>query len=196
MKIFFDKCKPIFHNHKTKSNIEFEMRLGKFNGNMFDTNVGKHTFEKVMNGLCKYKEWESIKDTITTSYYKGNTRMTIDEESNETTVVKKTKIENVDYILKDCPLDVRFAVALETPVDQSDDEVMDFVRHKKRKSFVRKNLTIDMTVVTGDPDDIDDESEESYEIEMEIVDPNLVTSDNVLYNIIHKVECLMKLLKD
>jgi hypothetical protein len=172
------------------------MRLGKFNGNMFDTNVGKDTFQKIMKGLCKYQGWEDIKDTVTTSYYKGNTRMTIDEGTNETVVVEKTKIDKVDYSLKESPLDIRFSVAVENPVEQSDDEVMDFVRHKKRKSFVRKNLSIDMTVVTGDPDDIDDESEESYEIEMEIVNPKLVTSDTVLYNIIYKIECLMKLLKD
>ena len=196
MKIFFDKCKPIFHTHKSKPNVEFEMRLGKFNGNMFDTNVGKDTFQKIMKGLCNYQGWEDIKDTVATSYYKGNTRMTIDEGSNETIVVQKTKIDKVDYSMKESPLDIRFSVSTENPVEQSDDEVMDFVRHKKRKSFVRKNLSIDMTVVTGDPDDIDDESEESYEIEMEIVDPKLVTSDTVLYNIIYKTECLMKLLKD
>lgn len=196
MKNFFDKCKHTFHVHKSKKNIEFEMRLGKFHGNMFDTNVGKETYERIMKGLRKYDKWEDIKETTTTSYYKNNVRMTIDEDSSETLVIEKNNLEKVDYILKEHPLDVRFAVALEKPTTRNDDDVMDFVRHKKRTSFIRKNLSIDMTVVTGDPSDIDDESEESYEIEMEIINPKLIKSDTILYNIIYKMECVMKLLKD
>mgnify|MGYP000271226168 CR=1 FL=1 len=55
-----------------------------------------------------------------------------------------------------------------------------------------KNLVIDMTEVTGDPDDMDDESEASYEIELEIVNPKEVSDDDTLYNIIYKIECVMK----
>ena len=193
MKDFFVKCKPALEAHKNKKHVEFEMRLGKYNGTMFDTNVGKDTFEKVMKGLRKYKEWESVKETTVTSYYKGSTRMTIDEDTDENTVVNKSKIQTVDHVLENKPLDVRFSVALEKPVKSDDDEVMDYVRHKKRVSFVRKNLSIDMTVVTGDPDDLDDESEESYEIEMEIINPKIINDNDTFYNILYKVECLMKL---
>ena len=49
-----------------------------------------------------------------------------------------------------------------------------------------------MTEVTGDPDDMDDESEASYEIELEIVNPKEVSDDDTLYNIIYKIECVMK----
>ena len=71
---------------------------------------------------------------------------------------------------------------------------MDYVRHKQRVSFLRKNLSIDMTVVSGDPDDLDDENEESYEIEMEIVDPTKVNDNDTFYNILHKIECILKTL--
>ncbi len=76
-----------------------------------------------------------------------------------------------------------------------EDDVMDHVRHKTRTSFVRKNLSIDMTVVTGEPDDMDDEAEETYEVELEIINPKLITDDDRFYNLIYKIDCIMKLLK-
>lgn len=192
MNDFFAKCKPLVDANKSKKHVELEMRLGKMNGKIFDTNVGEEIFSKVLRALKKYQHWESVKESETTVYYKDNSRMTIDEETEEATCVTKERVGVVDHSLIGRPLDVRFAVSLEKPATQNEDEVMDHVRHKNRISFLRKNLSIDMTVVTGDPDDLDDESEASYEIEMEIVDPTKITDDNNLYNILYKVECVMK----
>lgn len=192
MKDFFAKCKPLVEANKSKKFVELEMRLGKMNGKIFDTNVGEETFSKVLRALKKYQQWESVKETESTVYYKDSTRMTIDEDTEEAACVTKNKIAVVDHVLEGKPLDVRFAISVENPSKQDEDEVMDHVRHKKRISFLRKNLSIDMTVVTGDPDDLDDESEASYEIELEIVDPKKVTDNDTLYNIIYKVECIMK----
>jgi len=49
---------PTIQRYKDEQHIEIELRLGKFNGTMFDTNVGKHTFDKIMKGLNKYTGWE------------------------------------------------------------------------------------------------------------------------------------------
>jgi hypothetical protein len=193
MKEFFEKCKPIFEANKSNKHVEIEMRLGKMNGKIFETNVGEDIFSKVLKALKKYQQWESVKESVSTVYYKGNTRMIINEDTEDVENVQKEKVKVLDYKLSNKPLDVRFAVSTEKPVTQtSEDEVMDHVRHKKRISFLRKNLVIDMTIVTGDPDDMDDESEASYEIELEIVNPKEVSDDNTLYNILYKVECVMK----
>jgi hypothetical protein len=192
MKDFFAKCKPLVEANKSKKHVELEMRLGKMNGKIFDTNVGEEIFSKVLRALKKYQHWESVKESESTVYYKDNTRMTIDEETEDVTCLTKERVGVVDHSLVGRPLDVRFAVSLEKPATQNEDEVMDHVRHKKRISFLRKNLSIDMTVVTGDPDDLDDESEASYEIELEIVEPKKVKDDDNLYNILYKVECVMK----
>jgi hypothetical protein len=72
---------------------------------------------------------------------------------------------------------------------------MDYVRCKKRVSFIRKNLSIDMTIVTGQPDDLDDEEEETYEIELEIIDPSKVQGDNQFFNIVYKIQCVLNTLK-
>ena len=193
MKDLFLKSKPILDTHKSIKHVEFEMRLGKINNNMFDTNVGKDAFMRVLGALKTYEAWESVKESTTSVYYKGNTRMTIDEDSEEVTTVQKKKVKVIDQYLKDRPFDVRFCVSVETPVDEDlGDEVMDYVRHKKRVSFVRKNLSIDMTVVSGDPDDLDDENEESYEIELEIIDPTKVNDNDTFYNLLYKIECILK----
>ena len=35
-----DKVLPVFEAHKQEDDIEVEIRLGKHNGSLFDTNVG------------------------------------------------------------------------------------------------------------------------------------------------------------
>jgi len=193
MKEFFDKCKPIFESNQHKKHVEIEMRLGKINGKIFETNVGEDNFSKVLKALKKYQHWESVTESVSTVYYKGSVRMIINEKTEEVENIQKERVKVLDYKLMNKPLDVRFAVSTEKPAPQtSEDAVMDHVRHKKRISFLRKNMVIDMTMVTGDPDDMDDESEASYEIELEIVNPKEVSDSDTLYNIIYKIECVMK----
>ena len=193
MKDLFLKSKPILDAHRSKKYVEFEMRLGKINNNMFDTNVGRDAFMHILRSLKVYTEWECVKESTTSVYYKGPTRMSINEDTDEVTTVRKKKLQVVDQYLTDRPFDVRFCASEEIPVeDDISDEIMDFVRHKKRISFVRKNLSIDMTVVSGDPDDLDDENEESYEVELEIIDPTTVCDNDTFYNMLFKIECILK----
>ena len=55
------KVEAAFDANKNDPSIEVEMRLGKFNGSMFDTNVGKDVFERILNGLEQYHGWEDVK---------------------------------------------------------------------------------------------------------------------------------------
>jgi hypothetical protein len=59
---------------------------------------------------------------------------------------------------------------------------------------VRKNLSIDMTISSGDNVDMDSEEEASYQIELEIVKPGDVDSVYKLFNIINKVADLVKIM--
>jgi len=72
---------------------------------------------------------------------------------------------------------------------------MDTVRAKNRTSFIRKNLSIDMTVVTGDPSDMDCEEEARYEIELEIIDPKNIKDRNELFNLVQKVFDVLKIVE-
>ena len=105
-------------------------------------------------------------------------------------MVQKIKVVKEDF--KSEPLDVRFSISREIPTHGSYD--MDRKRSKYRHSFVRKNLSIDMTVSSGDSVDMDSEDAASYQIELEIVKPSDVGSYNDLFNILHKVNDLSKLI--
>ena len=71
---------------------------------------------------------------------------------------------------------------------------MDRKRTKTRHSFVRKNLSIDMTISSGDNADMDSEEEASYQIEMEFVKPSDVDSIYKFKNILQKIDDLTKLI--
>ena len=187
-----EKIKDVFETHKNEEHIEVEIRLGKHNGSLFDTNVGKETFDRVMKGLKKYNGWESTKTTTTDVFYDDTNgiRISSDEDTGEQVMVQKIKVVKEDFKFE--PLDVRFSISREIPTHGSYD--MDRKRSKYRHSFIRKNLSIDMTVSSGDSVDMDSEDASSYQIELEIVKPSDVGSYNDLFNILHKVNDLSKLI--
>jgi hypothetical protein len=187
-----DKVLAIFEAHKNEGDIEVEIRLGKHNGSLFDTNVGKDVWKQVLNGLKKYDGWESTKMTTSDVYYNdsNNVRITCDEDTGEQTMIQKIAVVKEDF--KREPLDVRFCVAREIPT--SGEYEMDRKRTKTRHSFVRKNLSIDMTISSGDNADMDSEEEASYQIELEIVKPSDVDSIYKFQNILQKIDDLCKLI--
>lgn len=186
-----DKVKPFFDTHKNEDNIEVEIRLGKHNGSIFDTNVGKSTWVRVLNGLKKYNGWESTKQTNTDVYYNdsNNIRITIDESTEEQVMIQKINVVKEDFTCQ--PLDVRFSISREIPT--TGEYTMDRKRTKVRHSFIRKNLSIDMTISSGDTIDLDAEDNTSYQIELEIIKPKDVDSINTLFNILNKIDDLVKL---
>lgn len=192
----FTKIQEIFEKYVSVPGTEIEFRLGKINTNMFDTNIGKDMFERITKGLNKYREWENVVRANTSVYYKNTTRITIDDDTEEITRVHKTPITKTNFKLAENILDMRLAVSTEIPiVGESSDEVMDAIRTKQRVSFIRKNLSIDCTVVSGDTVDMDSEDRFRYEIEFEIVDPKNVKTRDELYNIVQKVFDVLKLIE-
>jgi hypothetical protein len=192
-----DKLYPLVQKYKDEAHVELEMRLGKFNGKMFDTNVGKETFNKVMMGLQKYTGWEKVIGSQHEIFYKESdgTRISIDEDSGAEEIVRKERIKNEDFKkIKGTPYDVRFSISKEIPLPEDTNRDMDKKKLKKRMSFIRKNLSIDMTMCEGDFHDKDSEDPVMYQIEFEIIDPTRVQTKDELFNIIHKVKDLFNLL--
>jgi len=77
---------------------------------------------------------------------------------------------------------MRFCVAREIPT--SGEYEMDRKRSKTRHSFVRKNLSIDMTISSGDNADMDSEEEASYQIEWRLSSPQMLirfTSSKIFF---------------
>ena len=193
IKTIVEKLLPVFETHREEEHIEVEMRLGKHNGSFFDTNVGKDTFERVMEGLRKYDGWEKTEMSELDVYYNdaNNIRLSVNKDTGENgNVIQKINVLKEDF--NGTPLDMRFSVSREIPT--WGEYEMDRVRTKTRHSFVRKNLSIDMTISSGDNADMDSEEECSYQIEFEIVDPTKVSTRDEFFNIIHKVNDLSKLI--
>ncbi len=187
-----DTILPTFEALKAEENIEVEIRLGKHNGSLFDTNVGRDTWERTLKGLKNYDGWESTNYTESDVYYNDNSnvRITSNEDTGEQTMIQKISVVKEDFKCE--PLDVRVCIAREIPI--SGEYEMDRKRTKVRHSFVRKNLSIDMTISSGDNVDMDSEEEASYQIELEIVKPGDVDSVYKLFNIINKVADMAKIM--
>jgi len=71
---------------------------------------------------------------------------------------------------------------------------MDRKRTKRRQSFIRKNLSIDMTISSGDVVDKDAEDPNHYQIELEIIDPSDVSCQEEYFNILWKVNDILKII--
>jgi len=192
IKAIVEQVLPVFDGLKDEDDIEVEMRLGKYNGSFFDTNVGKDVFEKVLDGLRKYPKWEKTESSVSDIFYndKDSIRITANQETGEQKMIQKINVLKEDFT--GSPTDMRFSVSREIPT--WGEYEMDRKRTKTRHSFVRKNLSIDMTISSGDAVDMDSEEECSYQIEFEIVDPKQVKSRDEFFNIIHKVNDLSKLI--
>jgi hypothetical protein len=189
-----DKTLPLFDRHNDEEHVEVEIRLGKFNGAFFDTNVGKKSFDAILAGLQQYDGWEDVRTSVCDVFYHdaGGIRLSVDEHTGEHTMVQKQKLVTENFQEFSAPLDVRFSIAREVPV--TGEYEMDRKRTKHRQSFVRKNLSIDMTVSSGDAVDKDAEDPNHYQIELEIVDPGKVGCQEEFYNILWKINDLFKLL--
>jgi hypothetical protein len=193
MDALFAKWSPIINSHKSKPNIEIEFRFGRRGHKMFDVNVGRDAFQKLLVSLDSYKGWESKKHTTSTVYYfPGNKRLTVDEESDEQVGVIKKRVQVDDFELQGHPLDIRLGISTEEPFEYDGEETSTEQKTKERWSFIRKNLSIDLSMIKGDPDDKDCDDDTSYQAEMEIIDPSRVNTREELYNILYKVFDLLK----
>jgi len=192
----YDEWAVPINLYKARDHVEIEWRLGR-TGKQFDTNVGKETFEKILRGLQKYTGWEEVKEKTSTVYYgpKGsNKRITIDEATDEQESITKKRIVVADYKLDDKPFDVRLGINSEEPCEWGEDTEASSSKSRKRWSFVRKNLSIDLSIVKGDPDDKDADEDTVYQVEFEIIDPSKVQTRDELFNILYKTWDLMKLI--
>ena len=198
MNTAFESIRPEFDRYKNQKYVEFELRLGKRStkGGAFDTNVGHDVFHRILDGLKRYQGWESTSESEVDIFYDGDRRFIFEGDSDDCIAVIKKKIKKVDIHLENRPFDIRFGVATETPIENPEVPGEADQKTRRRWSFIRKNLSIDMSVVTGggafDPDSEDDAV---YQVELEIVDPTEVKTDDELYNICWKVEDILKLLE-
>lgn len=186
----------LIRKYSNTPHIEIEFRVGKINRGGFDTNVGKSVFEKALRRLSRFDKWESTSKTQTTIYYSKNGRRAIsDDETDDVVRVLKNRVIVQDYPLDNQPFDIRLGISTEVPYEPDDDDEFDKLKKRTRYSFVRKNLSIDVSEIQADPDDLDNEDNVTYQIELEIIKPHEIGSDVELHNLIHKIYDVMTILR-
>ncbi len=185
-----DTLFPLVQKYKDDEYTELEFRLGKFNGTMFDTNVGKAAFDQMMVGLSKFPGWEKMVGTEHEVFYRDSdgVRISTDQATGDEEIIKKERIINHDFKhMLNTPYDIRFSVSKEVPMPEDVDREMDKKKTKQRLSYVRKNVSIDLTIMTGDSHDMDAEESVTYQVEFEIIVPSSVQTRDDLFKIIHKI---------
>lgn len=192
METMFAAFSPIVSNFLKSPNHEIEFRLGKLSRGKFDTNVGVDAYQNALRGLGSFSGWEEVKRSNDTIYYGTNGRRAIFDNKTEQIVrcVKK-RVHVVDHKMD--PFDVRLGISTEVPYEPAEDEEeFEHTKNRIRHSFIRKNVSIDVSMVTGTPDDIDDEESTTYQIELEIIKPGEVQNNQEIFNIVHKIIDVMK----
>jgi hypothetical protein len=183
---------PVISKYLKAQNHEIELRLGKMTRGKFDTNVGLESYNRALMGLQQYQGWEAKKMTKDTIYYgAGGRRAVMNEETDDVNRVIKDRVEVSDFHME--PFDVRLGISTEVPYEAPEEEEFDETRRRIRYSFIRKNLSIDVSAIKGSPDDMDAEDDVTYQIELEIIDPSAIQNDAELYNILYKVFDVMKI---
>ena len=192
MKDIFQSFESEFNKHKDVPNLEVEFRLGKKGNGVFDTNVGEDAFFKLKKALGQFGDWESVVDSTTDVYYgKGGMRLQVNSMTDEQHAELKKTISKTDHISNNLPFDIRMSMATETATVAVDDAEYDSTKKKIRTSYVRKGLSIDMTMFSGSPDDMDCEDDMSYHVEFEIKNPRGVKTRDQLYNHLYKIKNLL-----
>jgi hypothetical protein len=116
----------------------------------------------------------------------------VNEQTDEQVGHIKTRVAVNDIELQNHPLDVRLGISTEVPFEYDGEETSTEQKTKERWSFVRKNLSIDMTIITGTPDDKDSDDDKMYQIELEILKPSEIQNEIELFNLLYKVFDIMR----
>lgn len=89
-----DTLYPLVQKYKNEEHTEIEFRLGKFNGTMFDTNISKPIFDRVMAGLTKYPGWEKMIGVEQEVFYRDSdgVRISTDQATGEESVIKRNAL--------------------------------------------------------------------------------------------------------
>ena len=162
--------------------VEFEIRFGTITGTKFDSCVDKRYFEKIVNTL-ETGIFENVVTKATTEYIKDSLKMV-----DETQIIMKENIKNVDTVLTNSPFDIRLSINQEFSLKsylKSFNNQGAVVRVKNRKSFINKNYRYDLTIVNQKNNGV---STTKHEIEFELL-PNAetLTWDSDYIN--HFIEC-------
>ena len=154
--------------------IEIEVRLGfiedeEIRKGHFDPDVSEVNFKKIRDSLRSFPDWAAHTKQVSTDYYQGDTRLTVNKDASRT-CMRKVKLTDYDFIYDGCPFDIRISVSQEIPIDPDtfdEDAGCKLTRQKKRETFCVDAWKFDLTEVVTEKDDL---GQKSFEVELELDD--------------------------
>lgn len=145
---------------------ELEFRIGRRVNGALHTTIAEDVFERLRKRLHAFPGWEGIQHSETECYRTGSIRMEEDDVGMRT-VTEKVRLGTRDFEIPQTQWVVRIASSNEvvaSPVAWKETFL------KKRESFLRKGVRIDLTTLTSE--DGDDEEPVKHLVEVEVLDPD------------------------
>lgn len=161
--------------HIGKSDVEIECKIRFPN---MDRDMFHLLIKKLTKSFSHSKRWKRI-DSHTIDFYRKEKRFTkIGPEYYNTTKSAPSLLRVIDYD----NYDLKFTVSKEKMSKTKEPKTYDFMRVKDRISFVKGNISIDLTTVIHE-DKQDEEVPPNYEVEVEVIDSSKFNS-SVFYETI------------
>jgi len=166
--------KTLFDEYATHPNGELEAKLGRIvndNGRTrFVSGVSKQDFQTLHDMLSTYSKWENRTpiDWVPSYDYhlRDNVRCTKSHEGVQ--FIRKTTVRHITLECPERSYDIRESLKDETPTEVKNPGLPNLVRVKKRKSFLYKIWTFDLTMVwSGTTEQEAQQMEPTFEVEIE-----------------------------
>lgn len=177
--------------YKNVPNIEIEGRLGIFDqeGKCFDTNIGEDYYKSIDSLLNSCTVWDTSAENHITDFFNDRLRLSVDNNTAQQYCVEKKKLEKFTFINENGPLDFRISISKEDPVrvDKFPTKNRNSMkqREKKRKSFVMRDYSFDLTKVTNK--NKENIVEEYYEYEVENKKKEIKDTKHIVHSIVLKL---------
>ena len=132
----------VINTYRRYDDVEIEIRFGWKQSGVFETNMGKKTFDALNVYFNEMQETKSPIRTQSSVYI--DPKRDVRKVDNDTHI--KKRLEIVDIALEGTPFDVRIAASVETPVSvEGDSDSFQLLRTRDRQSFSYKHWKYELT---------------------------------------------------
>lgn len=169
-----NELKFVFDKYRNVPNIEIEARLGWYEIDKFNTDIGKHFYDMIYETLNAFDEKRIKKIRSNTDVYTHNKNRIIydTDKSKISSSHQKISLYTSDILLIGSPFDLRISVSIEKPLipgfQTLDLKIWTKVRARDRTRFEYKMWNYELTKVKSIiPNCKYSESCNSFEFEIE-----------------------------
>lgn len=143
---------PLLNKYLNEPHIEIEARLGIYDEetNQFDSNIGDIFYNNIKSILdtSQGNGWKNSQHIVSTDYFFKKYRLSVTNEC-EQTCIEKIKLETINIVVDEGPIDIRITISKEIPVETSKFPIKEKCkkREKDRLRYTYKMWNFDLTKV-------------------------------------------------